>query len=160
MEIVKTSPKAKPTLLLILCILSFIGSGLNIISNFIGMLISPIEDFLGQGIFEMVVQEVNNDSLNKFIEQAFVYAQNAMLYMFEISLANFILYSASLAGAILMLQLKKIGFYIYSVAQISLLFVSPIFVGFNFFSNIGILFASIFTILFIGLYAINLKKMN
>jgi hypothetical protein len=34
------------------------------------------------------------------------------------------------------------------------------FIGFNLFINIGILFSSVFTILFIALYAINLKKMN
>jgi len=77
-----------------------------------------------------------------------------------ISLTRFLLYAASLTGAILMFQLKKSGFYLYTTAQILLLFVAPAFIGFNLFVNIGILFSSFFALLFIALYAINLKKMN
>jgi len=70
------------------------------------------------------------------------------------------LYAASITGAILMFQLKRTGFYIYTTAQILLLFVTPAFIGFNLFVNMGLMFGSIFTVLFIALYAINLKKMN
>ncbi|MFR5958710.1 MAG: hypothetical protein ACLUHA_03330, partial [Bacteroides stercoris] len=37
----------------------------------------------------------------------------------------------SLLGAILMFQLRRIGFYFYTAAQILMLFVLPYFAGFN-----------------------------
>ena len=147
MEIVETSPKQRPTLLTVLCILTFIGSGVNVFSNLMGMIMSPIKSFLGPEFFEMVLQEVNEEPIRQFVEQALEMAQHAIEHIFEISLVNFVLYAASLTGAILMFQLKKIGFYIYSTAQILLLFVAPVFIGFNLFINIGILFGSCFVIL-------------
>lgn len=160
MEIVDTSPKQRPTLLTVLCILTFIGSGLNVLSNLMGMIMSPLKSFFDPAMFEMALQEVDDMYARKFVEQAFEMAQKALDHVLEISLANFVLYAASLTGAILMFQLKKIGFYIYATAQILLLFVTPVFLGFNLFVNMGILFGGVFALLFIGLYAINLKKLN
>ncbi len=160
MEIVETPSKQRPTLLTILCILTFIGSGVSVFSNLIGMIMSPIKFFLGPEFFEMILQEVHDEPVRQFVEQALEMGQRAVEHIFEISFAYFILYAASLIGAILMFQLKKAGLYIYATAQILLLFVAPVFIGFNLFINIGILFGSCFAILFIALYAVNLNKMN
>jgi hypothetical protein len=160
MEIVDTNPKQRPGLLTVLCILTFIGSGFGVLNNVMGMIMSPIKNFLNPEFFEMVLEEVQDEPARQFVEQALEIGQKAIEHIFEISLAQFLLYAASLTGAILMFQLKKTGFYIYATAQILLLFVPAIFLGFNLFVNIGILFSSVFTILFIALYAINLKKMN
>jgi hypothetical protein len=160
MEIVDTNPKQRPGLLTVLCILTFIGSGFGVLNNVMGMIMSPIKNFLNPEFFERVLEEVQDEPARQFVEQALEIGQKAIEHIFEISLAQFLLYAASLTGAILMFQLKKTGFYIYATAQILLLFVPAIFLGFNLFVNIGILFSSVFTILFIALYAINLKKMN
>jgi hypothetical protein len=160
MEIVDTNPKQRPGLLTVLCILTFIGSGFGVLNNVMGMIMSPIKNFLNPEFFEMVLEEVQDEPARQFVEQALEIGQKAIEHIFEISLAQFLLYAASLTGAILMFQLKKTGFYIYATAQVLLLFVPAIFLGFNLFVNIGILFSSVFTILFIALYAINLKKMN
>ena len=160
MEIVETNPKQRPGLLTALCILTFIGSGFSVLNNLMGMVMSPIKNFFGPEFFEMVRDEIDEEPARQFVEQALEIGQKALEHIFEISLAQFFLYAASLTGAILMFQLKKLGFYIYTIAQVLLLFVPAVFVGFNLFINIGILFSSIFTILFIALYAINLNKMN
>ncbi|NOU59383.1 hypothetical protein [Marinifilum caeruleilacunae] len=160
MEIVETNPKQRPGLLTVLCILTFIGSGFGVLNNIMGMIMSPIKNFLDPEIFEMALEEVDEEPIRSFMEQAIEIGQKALENIFEISLAQFLLYAASLTGAILMFQMKKAGFYIYTIAQVLLLFVPAIFVGFNLFVNMGILFSSIFTILFIALYAVNLKKMN
>jgi hypothetical protein len=160
MEIIETNPKQRPGLLTAICILTFIGSGFGVLNNIFGMIMSPIKNFLDPDIFENVLDNVHDEYARKFIEQALEIAQKALEHIFEISLAQFVLYAASLTGAILMFQLKKTGFYIYSTAQVLLLFVTPAFIGFNLFVNVGMMFGSVFTILFIALYAINLKKMN
>ncbi|GAB7088236.1 hypothetical protein [Marinifilum fragile] len=160
MEIVETNPKQRPGLLTVLCILTFIGSGFGVINNLMGMIMSPIKNFLGPEFFEMALEEVQEEPARQFLERALEIGQKAIEHIFEISLTQFLLYAVSLTGAILMFQLKKAGFYVYAIAQVLLLFVPAIFIGFNLFVNIGILFSSVFTILFIALYAINLKKMN
>ncbi|MUP37460.1 hypothetical protein [Labilibaculum euxinus] len=160
MEIVDINPKQRPGLLTALCILTFIGSGFGVLKNILGMIMSPLQNLLDPEFFENALDNVHDEYARKFVEQAVAMGQKALQHIFEISLTQFILYAASLTGAILMFQLKKTGFYIYSAAQVLLLFVAPVFIGFNLFVNIGILFGSIFTILFIALYAINLNKMN
>ena len=160
MEVIDTNPKPRPALLTVLCILTFIGSGFGVLHNIMGMIVSPIRNFFGPDFFDMIMDEVDDDYTRKFVEQAMDMAQNAIHHIFEISFVQFLLYAGSLAGAIMMFQLKKTGFYIYTISQILLLFVPAVFLGFNLFINIGILFSSIFTILFIALYAVNLKKMN
>ncbi|WP_320018013.1 hypothetical protein [Labilibaculum manganireducens] len=160
MEIVDINPKQRPGLLTALCILTFIGSGFGVLKNILGMIMSPLQNLLDPEFFENALDNVHDEYARKFVEQALEMGQKALQHIFEISLTQFILYAASLTGAILMFQLKKTGFYIYSAAQVLLLFVAPVFIGFNLFVNIGILFGSIFTILFIALYAINLNKMN
>lgn len=160
MEIIDTNPKQRPGLLTALCILTFIGSGFGVLNNIFGMIMSPIKNFLDPAFFERILEEVHDDFARKIVEQVIEMGQKAIENIFEISLTQFILYAASITGAILMFQLKKTGFYIYTTAQILLLFVAPAFIGFNLFVNMGIMFGSVFTILFIVLYAINLKKMN
>jgi len=160
MEIIETNPKQRPTLLTVLCILTFIGSGFSTLSNLMGMLLSPLKNFINPAIFENALDHVQDEFATKFIQMAIEIAQKAFEHVFEISLVKFLLYAASLTGAILMFRLKKAGFYLYTLAQILLIFVAPIFIGFNFITNIGILFASVFSLLFIALYAINLKHLN
>jgi hypothetical protein len=160
MEIVENPTKQKPTLVTILCIFTFIGSGLGIVTNIFGMILSPIANFFEPDFFEMTLNNIQDDFVSELVEQALLMGQKAIHHLFEISLVKLLLYAASLTGAILMFQLKKTGFYIYTTAQIFLLLVAPAFIGFNLFTNFGILFSSVFTILFIALYAIHLKKMN
>ncbi|WP_372750886.1 hypothetical protein [Labilibaculum sp.] len=159
MEIIETT-KQRPALITILCILTFIGSGFGIVGNLISMILSPITNFFEPDFFEMTLNNIQDDFTSELVEQALIMGQKAIHHLFEISLVKFLLYAASLTGAILMFQLKKVGFYMYTTAQILLLFVAPAFLGFNLFTNMGILFSSVFTILFIALYAINLTKMN
>ncbi len=68
--------------------------------------------------------------------------------------------SSGLLGAILMFQLRRIGFYFYTAAQILMLFVLPYFAGFNFMVLAGMLFSAIFAVIFIVMYALNLKYMR
>ena len=133
MEIVETNPKQRPGLLTVLCILTFVGSGVNVFSNLVGMILSPIKNLLEPDFFEMALQNIPEEPIKQFVAQAFEMAQLAIDHIFEISLSQFILYAASIMGAILMFQLKKLGFYIYSSAQVLLLFVAPVFIGFNLF---------------------------
>jgi len=131
--------KPRPELLSVLCILTFIGSGLAVFSNlFIFMsfdeVLTIMEDYeLGLPEFEMIM----SGGKRFFI-------------------TGFILYSISLIGAIQMWKLRKIGFHLYTVAQIFILLLPVVFIQAYQFSVISLLL----TIAFILAYFSNLKFMT
>jgi hypothetical protein len=134
--------KKRPVSLTVLCILTFIGSGFSAISN------------LSWAMFYDTFLEIVLSNDSEIMQQMAdtIMATNKMMF-----LVDFLLYAGSLAGAILMLNLKKLGFHIYTVANI-LLALSPAFLvegqGINF---LGLGFI---TIPFIALYALHLKHMK
>ena len=66
------------------------------------------------------------------------------------------LYTLSLAGVILMKKRWKKGLYLYTAAQIVILFVPVLWIGSGAFSCLNL----IFTLLFIGIYFSNLKYLK
>ncbi len=156
--------KTRPTFLTVLCILTFIGSGLNLLSSLISIATSKIATSSG---FMSMIYEAMNQSMEE-VPEAFVKMMDTMVETTSkilengvaIGLSNTILFAASLYGAILMFNLKKMGFYIYCVAHILLLFVVPVIVGFNVFTMLGIVGSLIFTAAFIIMYGVNVKHMH
>ena len=114
----------RPTFLTVLCILTFIASGLGLLFGLIGLVaagaIESFSQYLPVGVDGGIFKSV-------------------------ITLA---LIAASLFGAIQMWKLKKLGFYIYSAANVILLIL-----GFG-------IFALIITAAFIVMYYLNLKAME
>ena len=117
--------KQRPTFLTVLCILTFIGSGLALLLNLLGL--------LGIGAL--------NSILATYGGQASDTSGLRSLLM--------VLFSAgSIYGAIMMWNLKKLGFYLYVAAQ-------ALMVAFAF--TWGGLF---FAVLFVVLYALNYKHLQ
>jgi len=158
MEVI--TPQKRSTFLSVLCILSFLGSGFSLFNNIMGMIVSPIFNFFNPSIFQEALSNVKEPIAREFVGKAFEIAQHAMDHAFEIACTNSILYACSLLGAILMFKLKKSGFYLYIFAQIAILFVPALFIGFNIITNMGILMGSFMTIVFIILYSINYKHLQ
>ena len=78
----------------------------------------------------------------------------------EIATMNLVLSLISLLGAILMFNLRRIGFFLYTAAQILMLFVMPYFAGFGFLTLVQMTLSGIVTLAFIIMYAVNLKHMR
>lgn len=114
----------RPVFLTVLCILTFIGSGLGLLFGLIGLFaagaIESIAAYMPVGVDSGIFK----------------------------SILLLVLMAGSLYGAIQMWKLKKLGFYIYSGANVILLIMS-----------FGIL-SLIFTALFIVLYYLNFKVME
>jgi hypothetical protein len=159
METLSVHPKPRPVLLTVLCVLTFIGSGFGVFANLIAMLAAPFLDFFQPSMFDEAFSHLGNNPGNQFIKQALDMALLAMDNFLAITLSKFIFYALSLVGAIMMFQMKKIGFYLYIAAQVGFLFIGPVFLGFNMFVISAIFFSAFFSILFIALYGINLKHM-
>ena len=146
MEEIQTNPgqenkPSRPNLLNILCILTFIGSGMNLISS---LMISVFYDQFTI-LSESISQSFHLPELEMLLEGKPVF--------FAISA---LIYAGCITGAILMWKLKKTGFHIYTVFQI-LLILSPMY----FFhlpspSLLDIILSGIF----VTLYSLNLKFMS
>lgn len=160
METISVHPKPRPALLTVLCVLTFIGSGLSLMGNLMSMFISPFMDFFDPSMFDEAFSHLGNNPGDKLVEEMLNIAILAMDNIVTISLLKFIFSALSIVGAIYMFKLKKLGFYLYIAAQVGFLAIGPIILGWNLFVSISIFFSGFFSILFIALYAINLKHMS
>jgi hypothetical protein len=135
--------KKRPGFLTFLCVLTFIGSGLSLLSS----LIMPA--------FASTMLEFLRNSTASLPPNALeIYEQMAITPMWQFCILAF-LYATSIFGAIYMLKMKKIGFHFYAIAQITICLVGHFLVGGVYKPGFSGIF---FTALFIGLYAIYYKK--
>ena len=126
-------------MLKILCIFTFIGSGLAMFSYLFTFLL--FDEM--QMMMEDMVEEYPG------IEEIFSGGKRFFL-------TGFILYSVSFAGALQMWKLRKIGFHLYAVAQIFILILPVIMIKSYQLPFIGLLLSSAFVF---GYYS-NLKYMS
>ena len=139
-QILIPDPRPKrPPLLTILCILTFIGSGMS----FFG--------FLGVALSYEATMEALKVLYADYPEAS--YLLNAPHKFFVLAT---VLMGASLLGAILMWNLRKIGFHLYASAQIIYLILPFIFFG----GGADQLLNIMTTALFVYLYARNLPIMR
>ena len=131
----------RPNMLTILCILTFIGSGLNAFSNLMVFIFFDAS----MSFAAELVKTFKLPGMELFLEAK-------PIYFAVTALIN----ALAVAGAIRMWQLHKHGFHIYTVAQILVILVPMYFFrlpGPDFFS---ILLSGVFVLL----YGSNLKKMS
>lgn len=153
-----SGPKQLPQMLNVLTILTFIGSGLSLLSSIWSFFtLSKTRETLemSREMQEEMNQELDNPMLNSVMESSLKMLENGpTLYTVGIIVALL-----SILGALQMRKLKKTGFYLYTASNIAGIAVPLAIVGFGFMGSM-ILLGSIFTILFIILYAVNLKHMK
>ena len=158
-----TEQNKRPTFLTVLCILSFIGLGFGIIGNIIGLLFSKgIEAASGlaeEGMDE-ALSEIESEipEMGGFMETLFGGAMKAMEHYTLITSVTLVCSIIALVGVIMMFQLKKIGFYLFSGAKVVIIVLPMILIG----GLVGgmSLMGAIFPIAFIIMYAVNLKAME
>lgn len=123
------------------CILTFIGSGMSAFSSLIIFL-----------AFNEFNQVISSDFLPQ-AQQLFSLALSAGRWFFLITC---ILYIISFTGALLMWNFRKIGFHLYSISQLLLLLVPLIMI-----EDYSLpLLNTMFTIVFIVIYGINLRLLK
>jgi hypothetical protein len=160
----QTTISTRPTFLSVLCILSFIGLSLSIINNLFSLIFAQVGNLLYdlmQSNFETALNDLqmSNAPAVPIVQQIF----EAMLRLIEILplfvSINLAMAIAAFAGVILMWKQKKMGFFIYTIAQAILVFVPILLLGSNLLSMIMTVTSFFFAAVFITLYAVNLKSM-
>lgn len=145
-ELENNSQTTRPQLLQVLCILTFIGSGLSLVSNLtMFMLIDTINELYDSGSFSIWLDGMNAEAFEILIsvDRSFFLAQATV-------------YVLSIFGAYQMWNLKKIGFHFYTIAQIVLIILSRVYMPQLPFP----LFEVMISLVFITFYARNLKLMS
>lgn len=160
-------PPARPLFLKVLCILTFIGSGYGIIN-------SAITYFKADDISNIVSNvkiKMNDDLKRKNVRNPdkVIFLNKIMNNASQIStpenlrknsIGNFITYALCLFGALLMWHLRRVGFYIYTLATVVSIVLPFYLFGSNFLTNLSGGFLGFIGILFIIFYAMNLKSMK
>jgi len=140
----ETSPtpevKKKPSLLIVLCILTFIFSGICTFISLIGIFVSGLIGSMLENRIEGFGPEL--------------IAGTSLI----IALGLFILFGLSLWGAILMIRLRKAGFILYVIPNGLLLIVQIIFLFLA--PNLSNIFFFLVSAVFIVLYGMHLKYMK
>lgn len=129
------SDRKRPPFLSALCILSFIGSGLG----FVGY-------FLVSVFFDRAAEFIVKYSYYHSVEQISAFYFTVLMALFEISLT----------GAIRMWKLHRDGFFLYTFSQLTILFIPVIWMNWQALSATN----AIFTVIFVGAYALNWKYMR
>ena len=139
-------PPVRPELLKILCILTFIGSGLSLISNSIMFLtIDIIKAYYENGDFDFISENMDLSALELLI------SVNPSYFILQA-----LIFGISIYGAYLMWNLKKAGFHVYTVSQLILIIISQIFLPDLPFP----IFELMISLVFITFYARNLQYMK
>ncbi len=137
-SIPESKPK-RPQLLTILCILTFIGSGL--------------------GVFGFLIVAVNYENTMEIMRNVYANMPEAAFLLHaprDFFLISFVLSASSVLGAIMMWNLRKIGFHLYTSSQLIYLVVPFIYFG----GETNPIMNIILTALFVYLYARNLQFMR
>jgi hypothetical protein len=145
----------RPTFLTVLCILSFIWSGISIIVMLLGMGVKGAVEGSGVDLNEAMdaARQANPELYNTpEMQDAMASTGDALSWPSLILTLGLIL--VSLYGVVKMWNLKKQGFFIYAGAAVLGLIV-PLFFG-QAFSFFGLVLTGIF----VGLYYMNTKVMS
>lgn len=152
-------PAKRPKFLTVLCILSFVGIGISLVSGIISYFsysalanAGGLLNGIGAGVKD---GEKIGESMNALASaMGMDYGKWAL-----VALIQAILNIPILFGVIMMWKQKKVGFYIYTPFEI-IQPVMPIIFGLGLVGGLSAILSLIFAIVFVVLYALNLKHMN
>ncbi|MEP6952273.1 MAG: hypothetical protein ABI863_23480 [Ginsengibacter sp.] len=164
-------PRLRPTLLTVLCILTFVGSGLTIVKNaYSYSTASRTAIMFSSDSINNPNSSLQKDSARRgWRKNQTMFGPKMMLSLSKILTKDNIEKSAigeiisgicTLLGALLMWQMRRNGWYLY-IAGIIVGLVVPFYLYGNNLLAVGISsFSSFFGLVFIALYALNIKSLH
>jgi hypothetical protein len=147
--------------LTVICILTFLGSGWGVVKAVRSYVTADYAAQIGKEAIKHAEDEVNRqDNAPEFVRQIMgsVAADMTPDFLRKMAIFSFISNLLTLSGAILMWNLKKIGFYMY-ILGIIILVAAPLTMG-KLVGAIGASLVGFVGVVFIVMYAVNLKEMD
>lgn len=151
----------RPTFLTVLCILTFIGSGWSIYSGITNYYTADVSYGIVNEQFDRVQEQLDNQEGAESFGKLFQSIGDSMTpeKIKNNGIATAITSIITLIGAILMWGLRKTGFYVYVVGALAAI-IAPITIFGGFAGAMASGGAAFAGILFIILYALNLKHLR
>lgn len=156
--------KHRPTFLTVLCIITFVVSGLMLLSTIWSFITYDPENqeyMIEESLIamEQMVNESGGVFGDDFIENYKTTLYEQIEYATPLNLISLFSVLLSLMGAILMYRMKRIGFHIYVASK--LVGMAPLFMlTLNQILGIGYGVMGVLTLVFVILYAVNLKHLK
>ncbi len=141
---------------MVLCALSTIHSVYGILTSLANAIAPPDVD---ANFISNLSEQLNKFEMpmEGFAEQMEHYYLNLMLNLGNYSAATFLFFSVQLIAVIQMFRMNRVGFALYGIAQAGLLMATVLFASFNLFGQISFGIAFIWNLIWILLYASQLK---
>lgn len=166
----ETEPEKRPSFLTWLCILTFIGSGWGIISGILSYTTAHKASRVFSENLHVRDSVVRNDTAkvtirrNRFFSSGKIKGSFSKMFkednIRKSAIGKLIAAILTLTGALLMWQSKRTGFYLYIAGTIVAIAV-PFYLFGNDLVAVGASsFVNFFGLIFIALYALNLKSLK
>lgn len=155
----------RPTFLTVLCILTWVGCAFSLVTNLLAMLAMGAVSAVKDGM----VDAANNisDSLggvsvstDPSVVAANASADSAIAAGSTVFLIGIIGAVLALIGSVMMWKLKKMGFYVYVVAELAPVIAMAVLLGGTAFSGGMAMASMILPVGFVVMYGLNLKHMK
>lgn len=150
----------RPTFLTVLCILTFVGAGLNLVMSIVNYFSYSAMASNGSNLFNSLGGGGSAES--EQLAQGIGALAEAFGMDFEkmalVSLIQALINIPILIGALLMWKQKKTGFYVYTVFELVQPII-PLVMGLGMLGGMMAVFGILFAVVFIVLYGLNLKHM-
>ena len=166
----ETEPDKRPSFLTWLCILTFIGSGWGIISAILSYTTAHKASMVFSENLNIRDSIVRNDTAKVTIRRNRLFSSGKIKGSFskmfqednirKSALGKLIAAILTLTGALLMWQSKRTGFYLYISGTIIAIAVPFYLFGTDLVAVGASSFVNFFGLIFIALYALNLKSIN
>lgn len=156
----------RPTFLTVLCILTWVGCAISLVTNALAMMamgaVSAVKDAVVDNAATM------QDSLGVTMAEgaqakmdiANATANSAIAAGSTVFLIGIIGAVLALVGSVLMWKLKKMGFYVYVIAEIAPVIAMVVLLGGTAFSGGMAIASMILPVAFVVMYGLNLKSMK
>jgi hypothetical protein len=147
----------RSTFLMVICILTFIGSGFGILGGMFTFVTADAVATMNTRFQDRVEPQESPGFLKSIFHSAAENSDPAKIK--ESALASLLSNLLTLTGAIMMFKLRKPGFYLYVFGILIYIIVPVLFLG-KFLGTISAVTDGFFGIAFIVMYGVNLKCMN
>jgi hypothetical protein len=160
-----SSPSPRSTFLTVLCILSFAGGSWNLWSGYRNAFTDAPQEGMVQARekLEEAKADLGDDPMpvvDELMGSTIAMAESANVHAKELGYGELLMAVLSLFGVWNMWNLRKRGFWIYLAASVGALVIPATILGGGLMASIGITFMGFISLVFVVLYALNLKEMR
>ena len=154
----------RPTLLTVICILSFIMGAIGLWSSYMTAFTDkPQRDLEKLHVQNQEMIDQMGDAspmITQTMESGIAMQENVVAHAKPMGYGGLVISLVSVVGVWLMWNLKKNGFWLYLLSAIGGLVIDFMYMTGGLMANIGIGFGILITAVFVILYGVNLKHMR